>query len=139
MSAGFFFCTYNELCCSINKKRYSKKGGTEMERRRGRPKTKNPLVFRTVGLTEDQWQWLNLWLPGASPTAQLQELFGRSVKFWPGGPAVFRHQKPAEGDVIDSSGWLQSRLPAPAGSAAGSPLGVPSDPVKESGGAMRRR
>lgn len=110
-----------------------------MERRRGRPKTKNPLLFKTVGLTADQWTWLELWFPGGSPTAQLQELFSRSLKFWPGGPSVFRHRAENSGDVIDASGWLQSCLPTSPESAAGSPLGVPSDSSARSGGAMRRR
>ncbi len=57
----------------------------------GRPKSSDPLVFVTVGLTRSQWQWLSLWLPGASPTSALRELFSRSMKFWPGGPFCFGH------------------------------------------------
>ena len=55
-----------------------------------RPKSDNPLVFRTVGLTAAQWRWLDLWLLSASPTAQLRELFDRAVKFWPSGPHRFK-------------------------------------------------
>ena len=55
-----------------------------------RPKSANPLVFRTVGLTAAQWRWLDLWLLSASPTAQLRELFDRAVKFWPSGPHRFK-------------------------------------------------
>ena len=57
---------------------------------RGRTKSKDPLIFKTIGLTEDQWQWLNLWFPEASPTAQFRELFDRSRRFWPSGPNKFK-------------------------------------------------
>lgn len=57
--------------------------------RRGRPRSDNPLVFKTVGLTDAQWQWLSLWSK-ASPTAALRDLFDRASKFWPAGPARFR-------------------------------------------------
>ena len=55
-----------------------------------RPKSANPLVFRTVGLTASQWDWLDTWFPGGSPTSALSDLFLRAVKFWPSGPARFR-------------------------------------------------
>ena len=57
----------------------------------GRPKSSDPLVFKTVGLTQSQWDWLNLWLSNSSPTSQLGELFQRALKFWPAGPSVFGH------------------------------------------------
>jgi len=56
----------------------------------GRPKSKNPLIFKTVGLTAAQWEWLDLWFPSASPTSQLAELFRRAFKFWPSGPNRFK-------------------------------------------------
>ena len=59
-------------------------------KKRGRPASDDKLYFYTVGLTSDEWGWLSLWFPGASPTAQLRELFERSRKFWPSGPAKFR-------------------------------------------------
>lgn len=55
-----------------------------------RPHSKDPLIFKTVGLTADQWRWLDLWFSDASPTAKMRELFNRSMKFWPSGPAKFR-------------------------------------------------
>lgn len=65
---------------------------TDLEKkRRGRPSIGTKAKkFKTVGLTEDEWRWLEMWLPGASPTSQLQELVERARKFWPAGPAKFR-------------------------------------------------
>lgn len=54
--------------------------------KRGRKPSPDSLVFKTVGLTPDQWRWLELWFPSSSPTSQLQELFNRAMKFWPAGP-----------------------------------------------------
>lgn len=76
-----------------------------MTKKVGRPKSGDPLIYRTVGLTADQWRWLALWHESNNPGAQLRELLERAVKFWPGGPRVFR------GEKIDQSGWLQSCLP----------------------------
>lgn len=59
-------------------------------RRPGRPRSVDPLVFVTVGLTAAQWRWLSSWFPGGSPTAQMRELFTRAMKFWPSGPHKFR-------------------------------------------------
>lgn len=56
---------------------------------RGRKPSPDSLVFKTVGLSADQWAWLEKWSPGASPTHQLRDLVERSQKFWPGGPFVF--------------------------------------------------
>ena len=58
--------------------------------KRGRPRKADSLQFRTVGLTQEQWDWLELWFPGGNPTTQLAELFERSQKFWPSGPGAFR-------------------------------------------------
>lgn len=63
---------------------------TTFKRGRGRPRSKSRLEFKTVGLTADQWKWLELWRPGESPTTMLQEMFERAQKFWPSGPAKFR-------------------------------------------------
>lgn len=60
------------------------------EKRRGRPKKGNSLRFKTVGMTDEDWRWLSLWMPGASPTSQLAELVERAKKFWPAGPTKFR-------------------------------------------------
>ena len=57
---------------------------------RGRKPIAEPLVFKTVGLTQKQWDWLSLWLPNSSSTSQLRILFERCLKFWPSGPAFFR-------------------------------------------------
>jgi hypothetical protein len=57
---------------------------------RGRPKTENPLVFKTIGLTVEQWDWLYLWFPTGNRTDRMKELFERAMKFWPGGPGKFR-------------------------------------------------
>lgn len=81
-----------------------------MRRGRGRPKSQNPLVFKSVGLTAEQWSWMDLWFPGGSPTAQLQAVMERALKFWPGGPHVFRKSVDDPGDTIDSSGWVQGRM-----------------------------
>jgi hypothetical protein len=62
----------------------------EFKKGRGRPRSRNALVFKTIGLTQDQWLWMELWRPGESPTAMIQELLERSMKFWPSGPAKFR-------------------------------------------------
>lgn len=56
----------------------------------GRPRSSNPIIKHTVGLTAAQWEWLEKWLPGASPSEQLREALNRSMRFWPGGPHVFR-------------------------------------------------
>jgi hypothetical protein len=58
--------------------------------KRGRPSNPDSLVFKTVGLTKDQWEWLELWLPSGNPSNQLRELFERCYKFWPSGPSTFR-------------------------------------------------
>jgi hypothetical protein len=57
---------------------------------RGRKRSLDPLVFKTIGLTRAQWAWLDLWLPGHSATAQFRLLFIRCLQFWPGGPGRFR-------------------------------------------------
>jgi len=54
-----------------------------------RPRSKNPLIFKTVGLTEDQWKWLQLW-NSTNPTLALRELLDRAFRFWPSGPFRFR-------------------------------------------------
>jgi hypothetical protein len=59
-------------------------------KKRGRPCLENPLVFQTVGLSYEDWQWLKLWLPGGNVTNQINELISRSKKFWPKGPDRFR-------------------------------------------------
>lgn len=41
-------------------------------KKRGRPASDDKLYFHTVGLTADEWEWLALWFPGASPTVQLR-------------------------------------------------------------------
>ena len=56
----------------------------------GRKPSCNSLVFKTVGLTQQQWDWLSLWLPGHSTTAQFRILFERCFKFWPSGPHKFK-------------------------------------------------
>lgn len=60
-------------------------------KKRGRkPIGNKKLQFKTIGLTAEQWEWLEKWLPGRSPTAQARELFERARKFWPAGPNKFR-------------------------------------------------
>jgi hypothetical protein len=56
----------------------------------GRKKSPDALVFKTVGLTQAQWDWLALWLPGGSITSQFRSLLDRAMKFWPSGPTRFR-------------------------------------------------
>jgi len=49
--------------------------------------------WRSVGLTQADWDWLDLWFPGQSPGASslsLRELVERARKFWPNGPNKFR-------------------------------------------------
>lgn len=65
--------------------------------KRGRKPSPDSLVFKTVGLTPDQWRWLELWFPSSSPTSQLQELFNRAMKFWPAGPFAFGHPRKSGG------------------------------------------
>jgi hypothetical protein len=65
-------------------------GNKTIVKMRGRPKADNPLIFKSLGLTAAQWEWLGLWFPGGNPTEQIRELFERSVKFWPSGPGKFR-------------------------------------------------
>lgn len=48
------------------------------------------LVFKTIGLTAAQWEWLKLWHEHGSPTDQVREMMQRAEKFWPAGPAKFR-------------------------------------------------
>lgn len=43
-----------------------------------------------VNLTAEQWEYLELWFPGANRSDQVRALLERAVKFWPSGPAVFR-------------------------------------------------
>lgn len=68
-------------------------GGGKMKGRRGRPKSDNPLIFKSVGLTAEQWEWLDLWFLGGSPTDKLRSLLKRAVRFWPLGPSAFGHKK----------------------------------------------
>lgn len=56
----------------------------------GRKKSDSSLQFKTVGLSADDWEWLLLWMPDGSATAQLRELVQRGKKFWPSGPSKFR-------------------------------------------------
>lgn len=58
--------------------------------KRGRPKEKDALVFKTIGLSEERWTWLAKWHPSTNPTRQITELVERSMKFWPAGPERFR-------------------------------------------------
>ena len=74
-------------------------GNSTVVKKRGRPSSPDSLVFITVGLTPVQWQWLSLWLPGASPTSQLSMLFERALKFWPSGPAAFGHVRKTGGEL----------------------------------------
>ena len=55
----------------------------------GRKKSESSKVFKSVGLTAAQWEWLDLWLPGGSPSAQMAEVVERSQKFWSAGPGKF--------------------------------------------------
>ena len=57
---------------------------------RGRKKSPDPLIFKSVGLTSAQWDWLELWQRGASPSHLLRSLLDRAIKFWPSGPTKFR-------------------------------------------------
>lgn len=56
----------------------------------GRKPTGKAKTFRSVGLSESEWAYLELWQTGASPSDQLRELLERAMKFWPSGPAKFR-------------------------------------------------
>ena len=58
--------------------------------KRGRPPIADPLIFKTVGLTALEWEWLATWHPEGNVTNQLSELVERSRKFWPSGPTKFR-------------------------------------------------
>lgn len=60
------------------------------KRRRGRPRKDDSFVYITIGLRPDQWRWLSLWFPSGSPSDHLRSLLDRAMKFWPGGPFVFR-------------------------------------------------
>lgn len=70
----------------------------------GRRPLENPLLFKCVGLTQDQWDWLASFNPGASPSVQFRELIEKSRKMWP------RKQVVADYDIIDQSGLKQQRL-----------------------------
>lgn len=59
-------------------------------RRRGRPRQSDSKLSFGVALRPDQWAYLDLWFPGAKPTAQVEALLERAVKFWPAGPGRFR-------------------------------------------------
>ena len=59
---------------------------------RGRKPSDDPLIFKTVGLNAAQWAWLDLWHCSNNRTSQIRELFERSLKFWPAGPALFGHK-----------------------------------------------
>jgi hypothetical protein len=56
----------------------------------GRPRSKDPLIFKSIGLTASQWEWLQLWFPTGNVTDQLKALHERAVKFWPSGPNRFK-------------------------------------------------
>lgn len=58
--------------------------------RRGRPLSSDKLIFKTIGLTKSQWEWLSLWNGGGNKTVHIRELFERAMKFWPKGPYKFR-------------------------------------------------
>lgn len=55
-----------------------------------RPKSSDPLITRSVCLTEKQWAWLDLWFTGGNFSLCLRELLDRAMKFWPSGPGKFR-------------------------------------------------
>ena len=59
-------------------------------KKKGRPASSNPMVFYTIGMTAEQWAWLELWHPGGNRTDQMKDLLYRAQKFWPAGPAKFR-------------------------------------------------
>jgi hypothetical protein len=52
----------------------------------GRPKILDgsKKYFKIIGLTLDQWVWLQQWHPG-NPTMQAQSLVETAIKFWPSG------------------------------------------------------
>jgi hypothetical protein len=52
---------------------------------RGRPKLLNKLVFKSVGLTLDQWIYLKKWCPEGNQTAQLRALIKMVEKKYPQG------------------------------------------------------
>lgn len=60
------------------------------KKKRGRPSSSESYVYITIGLRPGQWEWLARWFPNGSPSDQVRSLLDRAMKFWPGGPSVFR-------------------------------------------------
>jgi hypothetical protein len=56
----------------------------------GRKKSPDAKVFKTVGLTSDQWAFVELFMPGRSATDQICELVELMKKYRPSGPGKFR-------------------------------------------------
>lgn len=58
-------------------------------KRRGRPRSADPLHRISVRLNSREVEWLSLWSDD-SPTTQIRDLLERAMKFWPAGPYKFR-------------------------------------------------
>ncbi|CAH2032098.1 hypothetical protein [Trichlorobacter ammonificans] len=71
-------------------------GEFRCSKNRGRPKSADPLIFKTVGLTQAQWDWLSLWAFTGNPSRLLSELLDRAMKFWPAGPFLFGHRRKSQ-------------------------------------------
>lgn len=57
------------------------------KRGRGRPRKSDAYVYRSVGLSPAEWEYLSTWAAaGSSPSSMLRELLERSAKMWPVGP-----------------------------------------------------
>lgn len=50
-------------------------------KKRGRPRSDNPLLFHSVGLTRSEWEWLANFFPSGSKTDQLSEFVRWGQKF----------------------------------------------------------
>jgi hypothetical protein len=75
----------------IPQRKYTKANDPGASKQRGgRPADVDPYIFHSVGLTRSQWEFIALWFPSGNPSSALRSLLDRAVKFWPGGPFVFR-------------------------------------------------
>lgn len=56
----------------------------------GRKRSANPMIFKTVGLSKDDWDFLDKWFDSDNPSLKVRELLERAKRFWPAGPNAFR-------------------------------------------------
>jgi hypothetical protein len=76
---------------------------------RGRPQDPNKLIFRTIGLRQNEWDWLSAWNDG-NVTYQMADLMARCVKCWPKGPQSVPVPEPGAKNAPGTKTSLKRRI-----------------------------